>query len=123
MWWDRLWEDVVRGKNVPEKHKTPREPIPFREWVLTADFTRFTLDPFVRDDTQRLCDVSVLRVENLEKDLRLVAERLRLAPPPRLERLNLTAYVPYAYDEEMATRVLEAFSTDFEIGGYSSGAP
>jgi len=123
MWWDRLWDDVVNDRQLPVERRIPSDPAPFREWVLEHDFTRFTLDPFVRDETGRVCTDAILRVENLEDDFRLIAEKLRLSPLPQLSLTNTTTYLPEAFDKRMAARVREVFRTDFELGGYPCDPP
>ena len=118
MWWDRLADDVIHDRELPAERRIPDDPIPFRAWVLEHDFTRFTLDSFVRDDTGRVCVDAILRVETLGADLISVAEKLRLSPPPRLDHRNRTAYSSRVFDEQMVARVHEVFRTDFELGGY-----
>jgi len=119
MWADRFWDDIVEGRDPPLDKRFPPDPLPFREWVLTHDLSRLTLDPFIRDETGQICTSEVIRVEALKKEFEDVAVRLGLVPAPTLVAVNVGGpYSPQPFDEPMRDRVREVFQTDFEIGGY-----
>lgn len=119
MWADRFRDDVAEGRDPPLAQRVPPDPVPFREWVLTHHLASYALDRFIKDDAGRVCVDDVLRVEILQEEFARVADRLGLAPAPRVKLTNRgEPYAPHPFDLRMRERVREVFRTDFEVGGY-----
>lgn len=122
-WAERFWDDVVDGRDPPVKLRVPEDPIPFREWILTNDFSGYVLDRFIKDECGRICVNAVLRAEELPTGFVGVTARLGLQPAPTLSMENVQNYVAQPFDDSMCEVVNEVFRTDFEIGGYSLDPP
>jgi hypothetical protein len=124
MWGQRFQDARIEGRDPTWEPREPPDPVSFHDWVLTHDLSRFTLDPFIRDETGNICVDTVLRVETLQEEFPAVAARLRLTPPPMLRVRNASGRFDLRpFDQAMCDRVQEVFRTDFEIGGYAAEPP
>ena len=118
-WWERHWPRVVSGDRVPEEEWAAPNPVSFREWILTHDFSRFCLDPFVFDENGDLAAAAVLKVENLAEDLAAVAAKLGLEGLELPHLNHRRKPIPPSVDPKMLARIRTVFATDIEHGKYT----
>ena len=52
-----------------DEERRAERPASFREWVLEHDLSRFTLDPFIRDELGEVVIDGVVRFEHLREDM------------------------------------------------------
>ncbi len=116
-WWDRQWDRVRLGHVVPKSERAAECPVPFREWILEHDLSRFALDPFIRDLNGRVRANCILRVESLASEFPRVTERLGLGRVD-LPHINIGSPQGHWFDQAMQDRVQEIFRSDLEFGRY-----
>lgn len=119
-WWERHWDEVSRDIYRPEQHQVPPDLPEFSRWVLTADFSRFRLEPFINDHSGRREAHYIIQVENLKDGISEVAGRLGVAVET-IPRLNPTESRDFEvhFSEPASRRVRREFARDIFLGGYS----
>lgn len=121
-WWERHRAAVLQahktGVTIGDLEVEAPRPVSFRDWILTHDLSRFTLDPFVCDTDGAVSAATVLRVENLAEEFTAIVQQLGLNDVT-IPRLNIAPEArPHEFDDEMRQKVRELFATDMRFGGY-----
>ncbi|MEG4217486.1 sulfotransferase family 2 domain-containing protein [Microcoleus sp. Pol14C6] len=97
----------------------PQQLMSFKEWVLKENMAWFhTLQNFILDENGNNMVDYVVRVENLNCDLDLVASQLGIKLNcPHLNKTSHKKYSEY-YDEQTKEMIAKVFKFDIEYGGY-----
>jgi len=104
-------------------HKSPdynaQELMPFKTWVKSGKAESFyTLKNFICDENGNNLVDHVVRIENINFDLDLVASQLGITL--NCPHLNQTCHKKYSeyYDGETKEIIAKSFKFDIEYGGY-----